>query len=259
MEKIKNFLLTLWQWIMGLLPVTGGWYTRKYHLTEVTLDRLFRQHQEGLLLVYMETHRLPEKYIDIILDGNYPGLLVQIKKYPLTQEQQVKMLKKRNFDLIEGYLCPKGFLDETRRFAPEAELLFLSLMAEHNVMFEVFKSYVDVFYKTLLTDDVIRTVLFQYPQSLAVEYILVRTKVKKEQEESFVRLAPKELLEFYIEQSNFSTDAAELALVETHYCLAKKYFASYGFRPLAHAAYHNRRKAEVEKVPYRTIAPQPKV
>ncbi len=237
-----------------LVKYGGNWLFKKYvlhhRLDDNVVSWLIANHKEAYLLFYMTLHLLSTQHITGILQSDVVNavMLAAVKKQKLNVDQEVMLVQKNNVLLLEAYLCPNGFFDTERRFNPLPEYLFIYSMVKSEKLtgVEIFKTYVDNNYRSLLTDDLI-LLLVENEKSFATSYILQKTRLRKEQEELFIQKASGTLLRNYINEHEIGSDQAQILLVKNHFELAQLHFNKYKLRQKAQQLYHEMRRMEVEK------------
>ena len=230
----------------------GAWaekYVKKNRLKDEIVDRLIENRKDDFLLRYIKIHTLSGNQITRILnrDGIDELMMEVVRINHLTPEQQKCLVAKNNIILTEAYLCPKGFFQEDRRFNTLAEYLFINsiINSEKLIGTEVFKTYVDNCYRTLLTEDLI-TLLMANETSFATKYIFLKSRLKREWEKMFIETAPESLIKYYIDKHEFIQDASQLLLVTKYFSLAQIYYEKYKLRSQAQQLYHELRKQKIE-------------
>ncbi len=235
----------------SLVKYAGAWQFKKYveknRLEDNIVNSLIREHRDEYLLFYMKQHSLSTSQISEILmrDKVDEVMLAAVRAYTLTNRQQETLVEKNNALLLEAYLSPKGFFETSRRFSTLAEYKFIYGMVKSQKLTgaEIFKTYVDNFYRTLLTDDLVK-LLIENENTYPAKYILHRAKLKREWEEMFVNTASEDMIKDYINDHDFGLDASQMALIEKHFPLARIYYDKYKFRPVPQQLYHERRQEE---------------
>ncbi len=239
-----------------LVKFGGTWplnYVKTHRLDDDIINSLIRENTDDsdeFLLHYVQYHTLSTDQITEILQRDKVGelMLSVARKYILTPKQQEILIEKNNVLLWEAYLCPKGFFDSNRRFKTLPEYMFIYNMVKSEKLIgaEIFKTYVDNTYKTLLTEDVVK-LLIENENTWACKYIFHRAKLKREWEENFIFTASDEMLRSYFNEHEFGSDAGQLALVQQKFALAQAYSRKYKFRPKAQQIYYEIRQREIER------------
>ncbi len=237
-----------------LVKFGGTWLFKKYvtrhRLEDDVVSWLIANNKEAYLLFYMAIHLLAPHHITTILRQDVVNavMLFAVRKNSLSAEQEAMLVQRNNVLLLEAYLCPNGFFDTNRRFATLPEYLFIHSMVKSEKLtgVEIFKTYIDNSYRTLLTDDLIK-LLAENENSFATKYILKKSRLRKEQEELFLNCASEDLIRYYINEHEIGSDQAQIVLVEEHFELAQLHFNKYKLRQKAQQLYHEIRRKEVEK------------
>jgi len=236
-----------------LIKIGGTWplnYVKKHRLDDDIVNSLIREEADKFLLHYVQFHTLSTSQITEILQRDKVGelMLAIARKNILTPKQQEILVEKNNVLLLEAYLCPQGYFDSNRRFKTFPEYLFIYKMVKSEKLIgaELFKTYVDNTYKTLLTEDIVN-LLIENENTWACKYIFHRARLKREWEEDFVLKASDDLLISYMNEHEFGSDAAHLALVQQKFALAQVYYQKYRLRPKAQQLYHEIRQQEIER------------
>lgn len=238
----------------GLVKYAGAWQFKKYveknRLEDSVVNDLIREPRDEYLLIYMKQHTLSADQISEILMREKVGevMLAVARAYTLTNRQQETLVEKNNAILLEAYLCPKGFFEPARRLSTLAEYKFIYGMVKSTKLTgaEIFKTYVDNFYRTLLTEDLVEF-LIKNENTYPTKYILHKAKLKREWEEMFVKTASEDMVKDYIYDHEFGMDASQIELINKYPSLAKIYYDKYKFRPLPQQLYHKRRQEENEQ------------
>lgn len=225
-------------------------YVSQNRLEEDVVARLIFNNMFEHLLIYMDYHLLSDKHVQTILqyDTVNAVMLSAVKKYTLDPKQQLTLVQKNNVLLLEAYLSPNGIFDINRRFGTLPEYYFIYGMVKSDKMIgvEIFKTYVDNTYRTLITEELIQ-LLAQNESAFATRYILQKVRIKKELEELFVSLASDELIRYYINEHELGSDQAQILLVQEHFELAQLHFNKYKLRAKAQKLYHEKRQRDTEK------------
>ncbi len=255
-EQIKNiYCMKLKERIQEILINYCGIklfrsYVAKRRLEEDVVSRLILNHMYEHLIIYMSYHLLSSRHIQsILMDASVnEAMLTAVRKYTLAEKQQLTLVQKNNVLLLEAYLCPNGIFDAERRFQTQPEYYFIYGMVKSEKLIgtEIFKTYVDNCFRTLLTENLLR-LLVQNENAFATRYILQKVRIKKEMEELFIRLASDELIRYYINEHELGSDQAQLLLVQEHFELAKLHFNKYKLRMKPQQLYHEMRNREAEK------------
>lgn len=225
-------------------------YVKNHRLDGDIVTTLIREKKDDILLEYIKIHLLDEAQVTEILyrDKVDELMLAVAKQYVMTPEQQEIIVEKKNVLLWETYLCPKGFFDKNRRFAslPEYKFIYGMVKSEKLIGLEVFKTYVDSCYRSLLTPSLI-DLFIANENSYATRYIFSRARLKRDWEEDFVEKANVTLLKCYIDVHELATDDAQIALIRKDYALARVYYDKYKFRTAPAKLYHDLRQQEIDK------------
>ncbi|MCM1324273.1 MAG: hypothetical protein NC218_08930 [Acetobacter sp.] len=225
-------------------------YVKNNRLEDEVVNQLIQDKNDEYMLFYIKNHTLSTSQITEILyrDKVDELMLAVVKSTVLNRKQQEILVEKNNALLIEAYLCPKGFFDPDRRFCYIAEYKFIYGIVKSTKLtgVEIFKTYVDHFYRTLLTEDIVQ-LLIANENSFATKYIFLKAKLRKEWEELFVKNASSELLKSYIAEHEFGMDAAQILLIEKDFTLAQVYYDKYKFRIKPQQLYHEKRQKEIER------------
>ncbi len=223
-------------------------YIENHRLVDEIVTDMIREKKDDFLLQYIKYHTLSTNQITEILlrDEVDELMLAVVKLYKLTTNQQEYLIEKGSVLLLEAYLSPKGFFDTERRFntVPEYKFIYGIAKSEKLTGFEIFKAYVDNFYRSLLSKDLV-DFLVKNENSFATKYIFSKAKLRKEWEEDFIIASSENMLEYYIGHHEFALDTSQLKLVEKSLPLAKVYYDKYKFRPMANQLYHEQRKATI--------------
>lgn len=237
----------------SLIKMGGSWsysYVEKHRLNDDVVYSLIRENADDLLLHYIKFYTLSTDQItEILLRDNVGELMLSVaRRNLLTPKQQEIIVAKNNVLLFEAYLSPGGFFDVRRRFntLPEYQFIYNIIKSEKLIGVEVFKTYVDNCYRTILSEDIVN-LLIENENTFATQYIFHRARLKKEWEEDFIAKASPELLKRYIDEHEFGSDAAQLALVQQNYPLAQVYYDKYRLRAKAQQLYHEIRQKEIER------------
>lgn len=236
-----------------LIKYGGAWalkYVEKKGLDDTVVNKLINTKKDDFLLHYIKFHTLSASQITMILnrDGIDELMLEVVRINTLSSKQQELLVAKKHVLLFEAYLSPKGYFDERRRFQTLPEYMFIYgiLHSEKLICVEVFKTYVDNCFRTLLTPDLIE-LLIANETSFVTQYIFSKSRVKKEWEKMFVEMASEDLLRSYISKHEFALDATQLQLVNKSFSLAQLYYEKYKLRSQAQQLYHELRKKKLEE------------
>lgn len=225
-------------------------YVSKYRLDEEVLNYLILHHMYEHIIIYMNFYMLGSEHIKSILqyDTVNEVMLTAVRKHYLSEEQQLVLVQKNNVLLLEAYLCPNGIFDTERRFKTLPEYYFIHGMikSEKMVGVEIFKTYVDNTYRSLVTEDLVH-LLAENENAFATRYILQKIRIRRELEELFISLASENLISYYINEHELGSDKAQILLVQKHFKLAQLHFNKYKLRPTAQKLYHEIRRKEAEK------------
>ncbi len=238
----------------GLVKYAGAWQFKKYveknRLEDNIVNLLIREHRDSYLLFYMKQHSLSTNQISEILMREKVGevMLAAVRAYTLTNRQQETLVEKNNALLLEAYLSPQGFFEPNRRFSTLAEYKFIYgiVKSEKLTGAEIFKTYVDNFYRTLLTEDLVKF-LIENENTYPTKYILHKAKLKREWEEMFINTASEDMVRDYIYDHELGMDASQIALIKKYFSLARIYYDKYKFRPAPQQLYHERRQEEADR------------
>ncbi len=229
-------------------------YVKKYRLEDEVVDLLIQENRTERLMEYIKHQELSSRHLTGILSGEMNDLtLHSVRNNILDNEQQQLLVSKKNILLLEAYLSPEGYFDLARRFKPAAEQMYILSMAqsEKKIGVEVFKAYIDNTSRDVITEGLLKAIL-PY-DSFATHYVLHKAVLKKEHEEYLVKNAQEHLIGEYIKDHELASDAAQLALVEENFELAKKHFNLYGLRSQAQQRYHALRKQAIERSQAETV------
>lgn len=210
-------------------------------LDDEALQIIVKENKIDFFREYLKHQELTNEQITKILSQDKVTpimlwLVRLVKKF--NAKQQMLIVKKQNAMLFEAYLYPDGLFDIKRRFYDEVEYHYIENMVkitetDKYVGWEVFKAYVDNNYGRMIRSDVI-LLLVKYPNSYATRYILHRGKIRKDFEVLFIENASEDLLDFYLEERQFTTDKGQKALIQKSMKLAQKHLDKYGFCPYVH-------------------------
>lgn len=224
-------------------------YVKNHRLEDEVVNFLISEERDDILQHYVKYHTLSTDQITEVLFRETVGdlMLEVVRINILTPKQQELIIEKKNVLLLEAYLSPKGFFDCSRRFNTLPEYLFIYNMIKSDKLtgVELFKTYVDNCYRTLLTEDLI-DLLIQNETAFATKYIFRRAKLRREWEADFVKRASETMLKIYIEEHEFGSDAGQLELIQKSDELAKIYYEKHKFRPAAQSVYFNTRQQKCE-------------
>lgn len=238
----------------SLVKYGASWQFRKYvmknRLEDDVVNRLIREPRDEYLLFYMKHHSLSTNQISEILMREKVDevMLATVRAYNLTIRQQETLVEKNNALLLEAYLSPKGFFEPSRRFQALTEYKFIYGMIKSKKLTgaEIFKTYVDNFYRTLLTEDMVK-LLIENENTYPTKYILHKAKLKREWEEMFINTASESQIRDYIYDHELGMDASQIALINKYFSLARIYYDNYKFRPTPQQLFHERRQQEIER------------
>lgn len=220
-------------------------FVKENTLSDEALNIIVQNENVDFLREYLKYQELTTSQITKILSQNGVNVIMKelvrlVKKF--NERQQLLIVNKRNALLTEAYLFPDGFFDIKRRFYDAVEYRYIEIMAQTNklVGLEAFKAYVDNNYGRMIRSDVI-LLLIKYPDSYATRYILHRGKIRKEFEVLFIENASVDLIKYYLEEKQFSTDKGQLALIQKSMELAQIHQSRYGFYPRVHEIFFKKK------------------
>lgn len=225
-------------------------YIERHRLEDEIIYELIRAKKDEFLIKYGKLHSFSMPQITEILlrEGVDELQLFVARRNTLTTKQQEILVEKGNVLLIEAYLCPNDLFKSERRFAtlPEYKFVYRMIKSDKLTGVEIFKTYVDNCYRTLLTEDLI-DLLIENETSFPTKYIFYRARLKKEWEEMFIQKASAEMLKSYLEEHELGTDSAQVALIRKNYDLAEEYAQKYSFRTKARQLYYEQRELNRNK------------
>lgn len=228
-------------------------YVKKHRLDAAFVNALIRgeyNKSEEFLLVYLKNCILEDSQLtEILYQKESEALVMALRQKILNHEQQKILAEKKSAILLEAYLCPKGYFDESRRFDRLAEYILIESFVKSSelerVGAEIAKIYIDNTAKDLLTDDILQLIIKN--DGWATRHILARCRLGHEQEEAFVEKAPQAMLEYYLKIWPLWSESAQLKLIEKDFVLAERHFQNHGLRCEAEILFHARRKERAKQ------------
>lgn len=220
-------------------------YINKKSLDDKVIEMMILEKKDEYLEAYMQVHKLSDDQVTSILSRNgVDGLMLSVvKNDQLNEEQQEILVKKNNTLLLESYLSPAGFFDLRRRFSKPVEYLFINsiIKSEKMVGLEIFKTYIDNFYRTIWSEDLFN-LLMKNNASLPAQYIFRKVHLPRDLEERFISEASEALIRDYLQDHHLNNDNALLLLVEEKSELAELYYEKYKLRGKAQEVYFRQRQ-----------------